>query len=497
MASTSSPETDMDMDLKHNHSIYYHQRLFILFLSFVVLTVGCFIYGQYTRERHFKTELLNGQLQLLNIQMLSYCENGGEARVFYLQHRTLLPNLRMTLISKDGTVIYDSANPERETNHLSRPEVQRAIQEGSSYEIRHSDSVDRDFFYAATAGKNMIARSGVLYTVSLANSLQPTKGFFLLMLGLSVIFCILCYMMTRHLGDNIRRLRNFARKAGASEPIETETRYPHDELGEISNQIVKLYNRLLQTMNDRDKERQTAIHEAHEKIRIKRELTNNINHELKTPLSAIKGYLETILSYPDMNREQRELFTQKSYEQAMRLTDLLRDVSTISRLEEGNLSVKKTLVNLTDIFESLRQNMDLLPENRRMDFHCDIHEPLWMEGDVILLNSIFENLMNNALSYSSGSAIYIELTEKSDEYLSIRFSDDGVGVEDHHLPYLFDRFYRVDKGRSRKLGGTGLGLSIVKNAVLHHGGNITVCNGERGGLEFNIRLKRGQHQEVH
>ena len=105
MASTSSPETDMDMDLKHNHSIYYHQRLFILFLSFVVLTVGCFIYGQYTRERHFKTELLNGQLQLLNIQMLSYCENGGEARVFYLQHRTLLPNLRMTLISKDGTVI--------------------------------------------------------------------------------------------------------------------------------------------------------------------------------------------------------------------------------------------------------------------------------------------------------------------------------------------------------------------------------------------------------
>ena len=198
-----------------------------------------------------------------------------------------------------------------------------------------------------------------------------------------------------------------------------------------------------------------------------------------------------------MNREQRELFTQKSYEQAMRLTDLLRDVSTISRLEEGNLSVKKTLVNLTDIFESLRQNMDLLPENRRMDFHCDIHEPLWMEGDVILLNSIFENLMNNALSYSSGSAIYIELTEKSDEYLSIRFSDDGVGVEDHHLPYLFDRFYRVDKGRSRKLGGTGLGLSIVKNAVLHHGGNITVCNGERGGLEFNIRLKRGQHQEVH
>ena len=113
-----------------------------------------------------------------------------------------------------------------------------------------------------------------------------------------------------------------------------------------------------------------------------------------------------------------------------------------------------------------------------------------MKGDPILLDSIFENLMNNAIAYSSGSAIYIDLKEKTDEQYTFIFADDGVGVDEYQLHYLFDRFYRVDKGRSRKLGGTGLGLSIVKNAVIHHGGSISVCNGERGGLEFTFTLKR-------
>ncbi len=429
---------------------------------------------------------------MINRQLLSHCAKGGTPQSFYEENRSLIGNMRITLLSRNGTVVYDSKGTKKEQgiNHLMRPEIQDALRKGASYEVRHSESTGEDYFYAATAGKDFIARTAAAYTVTLANSLKPASGFLALVLFLSVVFCILCYMMTRHLGENIKRLRDFARKAGAGETIEAETNRPHDELGEISNQIVKLYNRLLQTMDDRDKERQSAVHEAHEKIRIKRELTNNINHELKTPLAAIRGYLETILSYPDMEKEQRELFTQKSYEQTMRLTDLLRDVSTISKLEEGNLSVKRVRVNLVSIFDGLRQNMDLLPDNKRMELHCNITEPLWMVGDLTLLNSIFENLVNNALAYSSGDAIFIELKEKTDDYYKIVFADNGVGVEEHQLPYLFDRFYRVDKGRSRKLGGTGLGLSIVKNAVLHHGGTISVCNGTHGGLEFTFTLSR-------
>jgi len=493
MGNISSRETDMVMGSKSKkHFVYYHQQLFILFLTFVWVTVGCFVYYQYRRERSFKMNFLNEHLQFINLQLLSYTSNGGQAAKFYREHHMFLQNMRITLIHKNGQVIYDSKNTqvEQDINHLSRPEVQNALKFGSAFAIRHSESTGHDYFYVATAGKNMIARTAVAYTVSLASSLDPARGFLWLMLGISILFSILGYFMTRHLGDNIKRLRDFARKAGAGEKIEPGEKYPHDELGEISTQIMKLYSRLLQTMDDRDKERQSALYEAHEKIRIKRELTNNINHELKTPLSAIKGYLETILSYPDMIEKQRDLFIQKSYEQTMRLTDLLRDVSTISRLEEGSISLKKERVNLMNIFNTLHQNMELQPEDRRLAFHCNIKEPLWMKGDPILLDSIFENLMNNAIAYSSGSAIYIDLKEKTDEQYTFIFADDGVGVDEYQLHYLFDRFYRVDKGRSRKLGGTGLGLSIVKNAVIHHGGSISVCNGERGGLEFTFTLKR-------
>ena len=486
------------MASKRKYTLYYHQRLFILFLSFVVLTVGCFVYGQYIRERHLKIEMLNEQLQIINGQLLNYCDKGGTPQNFYKAQHAIINNVRITLLQKDGKVIFDSENTgkKQQENHLMRPEIQEALRKGSAYTVRYSQSMGDDYFYAATRGKNYIARTAVAYTVTLADSLKPNTGFILVVVLLSAVFCILCYMMTRHLGDNIRRLREFARKAGAGEQIETEEKHPHDELGEISHQIAKLYNRLLQTMGDLDRERRSAIHEAHEKIRIKRELTNNINHELKTPLAAIKGYLETILSYPDMATEQRVQFTQKSYEQALRLTGLLRDVSTISKLEEGNLSVKRTRVNLTDIFEDLRGNMDMLSDSHqpdgqgRMEFHCNITEPLWMVGDLTLLNSVFENLMNNALAYSSGTDVFIELIEKTDDYYKLSFSDNGNGVEERQLPYLFDRFYRVDKGRSRKLGGTGLGLSIVKNAILHHGGTISVCNGKHGGLEFTFTLSR-------
>ena len=368
MGNISSRETDMVMGSKSKkHFVYYHQQLFILFLTFVWVTVGCFVYYQYRRERSFKMNFLNEHLQFINLQLLSYTSNGGQAAKFYREHHMFLQNMRITLIHKNGQVIYDSKNTqvEQDINHLSRPEVQNALKFGSAFAIRHSESTGHDYFYVATAGKNMIARTAVAYTVSLASSLDPARGFLWLMLGISILFSILGYFMTRHLGDNIKRLRDFARKAGAGEKIEPGEKYPHDELGEISTQIMKLYSRLLQTMDDRDKERQSALYEAHEKIRIKRELTNNINHELKTPLSAIKGYLETILSYPDMIEKQRDLFIQKSYEQTMRLTDLLRDVSTISRLEEGSISLKKERVNLMNIFNTLHQNMTRFPRPLR------------------------------------------------------------------------------------------------------------------------------------
>ena len=132
----------------------------------------------------------------------------------------------------------------------------------------------------------------------------------------------------------------------------------------------------------------------------------------------------------------------------------------------------------------------LRPEGQRLRVNCDFQGPVEVEGNPSLLSSVFRNLADNAAAYSGGRDIFIRLLSDTAEACTILFADNGIGVDEEHLPHLFERFYRIDKGRSRKLGGTGLGLSIVKNAVVIHGGTNTVRNGERGGLEFVFTLRK-------
>ncbi|MBQ5681598.1 MAG: sensor histidine kinase, partial [Bacteroidaceae bacterium] len=143
-----------------------------------------------------------------------------------------------------------------------------------------------------------------------------------------------------------------------------------------------------------------------------------------------------------------------------------------------------------DILSEIADELDILPDEERMELHTDFHEQVVIDGNLSLIGSIFRNLTQNAIAYSEGKNIYISLVENNDTECRIRFEDDGCGVEDKQLGRLFERFYRVDKGRSRQKGGTGLGLAIVKHAVLFHGGTITASNRPGGGLRFDFTLKK-------
>lgn len=260
--------------------------------------------------------------------------------------------------------------------------------------------------------------------------------------------------------------------------------------GDISSHIIRLYARLQRTTADRDREHALALHEQQEKIRIKKQLTNNINHELKTPVAAIQGYLETLLDNPGLGAEKRTAFLEKSCAQVARLRSLLADISTVTRMDEASQLIRKERVVLNDIVDEIRADMQLRPEGQRLRVNCDFPYPLEMEGSPSLLGSVFRNLADNAAAYSGGRDIFIRLLDNSPEQYTLQFADNGIGVEEEHLPHIFERFYRIDKGRSRKLGGTGLGLAIVKNAVMMHGGTISVRNSERGGLEFTFTLHK-------
>jgi signal transduction histidine kinase len=159
-------------------------------------------------------------------------------------------------------------------------------------------------------------------------------------------------------------------------------------------------------------------------------------------------------------------------------------------MEDGSALISKEKVVLNDILVEIADELEIMSEDEGMHLNADFHEKVVIEGNLSLIASIFRNLTENSIAYSEGKNIFISLIENNEHECCIRFEDDGVGVEEKQLPRLFERFYRVDKGRSRQLGGTGLGLSIVKHAIQFHGGTITANNRPHGGLRFDFSLKK-------
>ena len=236
------------------------------------------------------------------------------------------------------------------------------------------------------------------------------------------------------------------------------------------------------------REQERAINDEREKNRLKRQLTNNINHELKTPVASIQVCLETLLSGITLTEEKKQELIERCYTQNERLRRLLADVSLITRIEDGAVNIEREVVVINDLIDDIASELSLMPEQEKLDLKVDFNETVAIHGNPSLLGSIFRNLTENAISYSEGRTIYITLIENNENYCKISFEDDGIGVEDKCLPRLFERFYRVDKGRSRQNGGTGLGLSIVKHAVLYHGGTISAYIRPKGGLGFVFTL---------
>lgn len=228
--------------------------------------------------------------------------------------------------------------------------------------------------------------------------------------------------------------------------------------------------------------------QAEKENRMRRELTQNISHELKTPVASILGYTDTILENPDMDPQTQRQFIGRTNAQARRLTALLQDIATLNRMDYAAdlLPVERT--DVSQIVSEIAEETALSLSRKKMTLHNYLPQGIVIRGNASLIYSIFRNLIENALSYAGqGTAVEISAV-REDRFWHFVFSDNGCGIDEKHLPRLFERFYRIDKSRSRQLGGTGLGLAIVKNAVLHHGGTISASNLKEGGLRFDFTL---------
>ena len=229
--------------------------------------------------------------------------------------------------------------------------------------------------------------------------------------------------------------------------------------------------------------------QAEKENRMRRELTQNIAHELKTPVASILGYTDTILDSPDITDEVKHQFITRTNVQAKRLSMLLQDISTLNRMDYAKGKIAKEQVDVSALFADIVQETTSALEARQMTLQNCLPPDIIIHGNPSLIYSIFRNLVDNALNYAGqGTTIKVTATQQEKQW-QFRFMDNGVGIPAEHLPRLFERFYRIDKGRSRDMGGTGLGLSIVKNAVLLHGGNISVYSPVSGGVVFEFTLQ--------
>ena len=219
--------------------------------------------------------------------------------------------------------------------------------------------------------------------------------------------------------------------------------------------------------------------------RFKKQLIDNLSHELKTPLCSIQGYLESVISRPHAPPEQLNNFINRAFEQSQRMSNLLNSVAKINKIEQAKeffeiekINVKKIITKVID------DNIQVLQE-KNVKVEIDISAQLMINANEELFFSIFSNLVINSLAYAGENfTIGISCEIITENYINFIYFDTGKGIAEKHFNRVFERFYRIDKGRSQKIGGTGLGLAIVKNAVLFHNGNIVARTHQGGGLEF-------------
>lgn len=461
-------------------------RLYVSIMAIFLLFAIAFIVFQQVREKQYKIELLNEKLQNYNKQLadaMKYMGKTDETTLDSYVKTHSLPNLRVTIIDNEGHVTFDNLekNYNRFTSHANRPEIIEAQKKGSGSSVeRNSKTLKQEFFYSATYfnDSKITIRSALPYNNDLAKSLQTDQHFIWFALTTIIILTLVLWRFLSRLGANITKLKLFASRADHNESLETEDliAFPDDELGEIAERIIKIYKRLQSTRQEQDK--------------LKRQLTQNIAHELKTPVASIQGYLETILDNPHIDEETKKQFLKHSYAQSQRLTSLLQDISTLNRMDDAPEIKENVEVNISQMVEDISKETALQLEKHHMSFIINLPENIIVHGNKSLLYSVFRNLTDNAIAYAGyGTTITLDAVEKNKEW-NFAFYDNGIGVANEHLSRIFERFYRVDKGRSRKLGGTGLGLAIVKNAVMIHGGTIQAKNLPTGGLRFDFNIKK-------
>lgn len=479
----------------------YQWRLFFPVIAMMWLVVATMMVWHSHQEREMRIEQVREHMDYINARILF--ERNMNSDVFMLfkflgsfyNDDPIFNKMRISVYdTENGVLIYSlgSPLPFDETDHYREDMPHDPTRREKRY--KSDPQVQENALYFSitkSMDDRMVVYSAVPYDHVVANALLPDPEIWLIVLAIAVAVTVMAYFSTLYLSRTVRLLRDFARKAATdSKFIPKEVGFPSDEVGDVGRQIIHIFNERTKAFAQSQKEHELALKTIAEKAALKRRMTNNISHELKTPVCIVKGYIDTIIDNPDMDERSRNRFMKKAQDNINRMDSLIKDISTLNRFDEASDIIPTEPTDFYDVVTTVESENEETGCVGGMKFINGVPQGTIVEGNFSLLVAMLHNLTKNAVAYSHGSQLGVRLDREDALMYYFTFFDDGQGVDEEHLEHLFERFYCVDSGRSRKSCGTGLGLPIVHDTVEFHGGEISVSNAEEGGLEFHFSLRK-------
>ena len=454
------------MQVKYQYYILFY---FLLALSVLALAFLFFLTG---KEKDYSMKAIDSSLMLYNdIAYKSISRNN-----IPYDSLPVPENVRITITDFTGKVLFDNTNTRIAENHMERKEMKEALEYGSGTAVRFSGSNHKKYVYYAKKYPRYFIRTALEYDTEILPQMKYDKKYIYVIIGLFVVLPVILIYFTGKLSAPITSLSKFADIIDRPDKDYSKIRFSNDKFGMVGKKIIDTFEQL----------ERTKLY--------KQQMSHNIAHELKTPVTGISAYLETILHDTQMSREKILSFVEKAYTQTVRLSSLIYDVTTLNKLDEGSKSFTNEFFSIAACIKDVLEEIGYKLEGNNIRLEMLISSDLKIKGCYSLVYSLFKNLIDNTVEHGGpncGITISAGVEQVSGEggyKINFTYTDTGKCVPEEALPRLFERFYRIEKGRTRKRGGTGLGLAIVKNAVLYHRGEIRAWNNPGGGLIFKFTL---------
>lgn len=378
----------------------------------------------------------------------------------YLVQVTKKNKSRITLVEADGKVMYDTKEDvSKMENHLDRPEIKGALKNGSAFDVRYSDTLRKESYYASvrlTSGE--ILRIGYVSQslISLVISLAP---YYLVVFALIVLLSlVVAWKMSNTIIEPINN-------------IDIHNPEPNFRYKEFNPLLIRIGK-----YNDERKK--------NEKLR--REFSANVSHELKTPITSISGYAD-LLRNGMVKPGDVEQFAEKIYKESERLINLVNDIIKLSRLDEKKVGIDVVSVKMDDLARQVKESLYPVTDKYKVYFELDV-ESIRITAVELMMEELLYNLCENAIKYNRPGG-YVKLGIHGDQsQIHITVEDNGIGIPKDCQSRIFERFYRVDKSHSKQIGGTGLGLAIVKHVVEYYEGQIEIDSDVDAGTKIQVIL---------